>query len=174
MLICAAGPRPATMRLASITAQGLRSTQDRYRLRQPRITKVSTSPAPAPLIIAIGLIKSRPPLSASTSNPHSAQRSSRIHSRGFFLWRLSDAGPKPPSSAHRPSSAGIRNPSQKQTHALQQMASYSINSSARSRKASEIVSPSTLAILRLITSSYLVGCSTGRSAGLSPLRMRAT
>jgi hypothetical protein len=119
MLICAAGPRPATMRLASITAQGLRSTQDRYRLRQPRITKVSTSPAPAPLIIAIGLIKSRPPLSASTSNPHSAQRSSRIHSRGFFLWRLSDAGPKPPSSAHRPSSAGIRNPSQNRTLAVQ-------------------------------------------------------
>jgi hypothetical protein len=26
----------------------------------------------------------------------------------------------------------------------------------------------------LMTSSYLVGCSTGRSAGFSPLRMRST
>jgi hypothetical protein len=28
--------------------------------------------------------------------------------------------------------------------------------------------------LRLITSSYLVGACTGKSAGLSPLRMRST
>ena len=32
--------------------------------------------------------------------------------------------------------------------------------------------PSTLAVLRLITVSYLVGACTGRSAGFSPLRMR--
>ena len=40
-------------------------------------------------------------------------------------------------------------------------------SAARSR-------PSALAVLRLITSSYLVGACTGRSAGFSPLRMRST
>ena len=34
--------------------------------------------------------------------------------------------------------------------------------------------PSALAVLRLITSSYLVGACTGRSAGFSPLRMRST
>ena len=31
--------------------------------------------------------------------------------------------------------------------------------------------PSVLAVLRLITNSNLVGCSTGRSAGLAPLRI---
>ena len=36
------------------------------------------------------------------------------------------------------------------------------------------VRPSALAVLRLITSSYLVGACTGRSAGFSPFRMRST
>jgi hypothetical protein len=36
------------------------------------------------------------------------------------------------------------------------------------------VSPSALAVLRLITSSNFVGCSTGRSAGRAPFRMRST
>ena len=34
--------------------------------------------------------------------------------------------------------------------------------------------PSALAVLRLITVSYLVGVCTGRSAGFSPLRTRST
>jgi hypothetical protein len=34
------------------------------------------------------------------------------------------------------------------------------------------VRSSALAVFTLITSSNLVGCSTGRSAGLAPLRMR--
>ena len=43
----------------------------------------------------------------------------------------------------------------------------------RGRAASAGLSrPSALAVLRLMTSSNLVGCMTGRSAGLSPLRMR--
>src|SRR5262249_7235155 len=37
-----------------------------------------------------------------------------------------------------------------------------------------IVSPSCWAVLRLITKSNLVGCSTGRSAGLAPLRILST
>ena len=36
------------------------------------------------------------------------------------------------------------------------------------------IEPSALAVSRLITNSYLVGACTGRSAGLSPLRMRST
>src|SRR6516164_11547729 len=36
------------------------------------------------------------------------------------------------------------------------------------------VEPSALAVFRLITSSYLFGACTGRSAGFSPLRMRST
>src|SRR5262249_5407456 len=51
---------------------------------------------------------------------------------------------------------------------------YSMTSSARSRIAGGIVSPSALAVFRLTTSWNLVGCSTGRSAGLAPERILPT
>src|SRR3954463_1852320 len=51
---------------------------------------------------------------------------------------------------------------------------HSITSSARPSTLSGTGSPSAFAVLRLITSSYLVGACTGRSAGFSPLRMRST
>src|SRR4051812_10084867 len=49
---------------------------------------------------------------------------------------------------------------------------HSITSSAIASSPAEGVSPSVLAVLRLITSANLVGCKTGRSAGFMPLRMR--
>jgi hypothetical protein len=49
-----------------------------------------------------------------------------------------------------------------------------ITSSARASSVGGTIMPSALAILRLITRSYLVGACTGRSAGFSPLRMRST
>ena len=51
--------------------------------------------------------------------------------------------------------------------------SHSITSSARASTLAGISMPNAFAVLRLITSSYLVGACTGRSAGLSPLRMRS-
>ncbi len=51
---------------------------------------------------------------------------------------------------------------------------YWITSSARRSSDGGIVIPSVLAVLRLMTSSNFVGCSTGRSAGLAPLRILAT
>ena len=51
---------------------------------------------------------------------------------------------------------------------------YSITSSARASTEGGTVRPSAFAVLRLITSSYLVGACTGRSAAFSPLRMRST
>src|SRR5215831_5523899 len=51
---------------------------------------------------------------------------------------------------------------------------HSITSSARASRVGGISRPSALAVLRLITKSYLVGACTGRSAGFSPLRMRST
>ena len=47
--------------------------------------------------------------------------------------------------------------------------SHSITSSARRRKDSGIFSPIALAVVRLMTSSNLVGCKTGRSAGFFAL-----
>src|SRR5262249_47055228 len=49
-----------------------------------------------------------------------------------------------------------------------------ITSSARSSSDGGIVSPRVFAVLRLMTSSNLVGCSTGRSAGLVPFRILST
>src|SRR5213076_1384173 len=47
---------------------------------------------------------------------------------------------------------------------------HSIASSARARKVSGMVNPIALAALRLTINSNFVGWSTGRSAGLAPLR----
>src|SRR5262245_5207937 len=49
---------------------------------------------------------------------------------------------------------------------------HSITSSARPSSQSGNVTPSALAALRLMTSSTFADCWTGRSAGISPLRMR--
>ena len=51
---------------------------------------------------------------------------------------------------------------------------YSITSPASARSVGGTVKPSALAVFKLITKSYLVGCKTGRSAGFSPLRIRPT
>src|SRR5215470_20251061 len=51
---------------------------------------------------------------------------------------------------------------------------YSSTSSARASSDGGTVMPSAFAVLRLMTSSYLVGACTGSSPGFSPLRMRST
>ena len=48
---------------------------------------------------------------------------------------------------------------------------YWITWSARTSTDCGIVRPRAFAVLRLMTSSNFVGCSTGRSAGLAPLRI---
>src|SRR6476646_4382787 len=50
--------------------------------------------------------------------------------------------------------------------------SYSIISSARADSAPGPSNPSAIAVLMLITNSKLATCTTGRSEGLSPLRIR--
>ena len=59
------------------------------------------------------------------------------------------------------------------SHAPQKTLHHSMISSARARSEGGIARPSAFAVLEFITSSNLVVCWTGRSAGLSPLRMRA-
>jgi hypothetical protein len=51
---------------------------------------------------------------------------------------------------------------------------HSITSSARERRVEGIVRPRALAVERLMTSSNLVGCSTGISPGLVPRRILST
>src|SRR2546427_9148500 len=51
---------------------------------------------------------------------------------------------------------------------------YSITSSARASSVGGTSRPSAFAVLRLMTNATRVDCSTGKSAGFSPLRMRST
>ena len=51
---------------------------------------------------------------------------------------------------------------------------YWITSSARRSRGGGMVIPSALAVLRLMISSNFVGCSTGKSAGLTPFRILST
>ena len=51
---------------------------------------------------------------------------------------------------------------------------HSITSSARARSVGGIVMPSAFAVFRLITTSNVVGCSTGRSAGFVPFKILST
>ena len=51
---------------------------------------------------------------------------------------------------------------------------HSITSSARASSVGGMVRPSAFAVLRLIASSNLTGCSTGRSAGLVPCKILCT
>ena len=51
---------------------------------------------------------------------------------------------------------------------------HSITSSARARSIGGTARPSVLAVCALMTSSNLVGCSTGRSAGFAPRRILST
>ena len=51
---------------------------------------------------------------------------------------------------------------------------HSITSSVRASSVAGMSRPSVFAVLRLTTSSYLVGACTGKSATLSPFRMRST
>jgi len=81
--------------------------------------------------------------------------------------RLTSAFPQKRTSA---SGQGMSALCHKQTSA----ALHSITSSARASSVGGTSMPSALAVLRLITSSYLVGDWTGRSAGFSPLRIRST
>src|SRR5262245_13036030 len=63
---------------------------------------------------------------------------------------------------------------QKQTYAVQQIAAYSITSSAVASSAGGTGTPRVFAHLRLSASTNLVGCSTGRSAGFVPFRILST
>ena len=50
---------------------------------------------------------------------------------------------------------------------------YSITLSARASSIGGTVRPSALAVLRLITNSYMVGACTGKSSAFSPFMMRS-
>ena len=76
-------------------------------------------------------------------------------------------------AASQRSAAWCQNGREQVQHPHSQKSRYWITSSARASRVGGISRPSTCAVLRLITNSNLVGCTTGRSTGFSPLRIRA-
>jgi len=143
-------------------------------LNQSRSAKpvgtITSSPSPADF---------RTPASAR-SNLHSVPQPSYSTSRAFLHWRLSDDGPgasrivpigrhpKPFTRTDMVSrTCQVRNVPMSGSQSI-----YSITSSAVKSNSGGISTPSALAVLRLIAISNFVGCSTGRSAGFSPLRIR--
>src|SRR5215813_11523792 len=74
--------------------------------------------------------------------------------------------------AHRKRPGDRRAPEKRDEIAPFHLRGHSMTSSARASSLSGIWRPSALAVFRLITSSKRVGCMTGRSPGLSPLRIR--
>src|SRR5262245_35757580 len=77
-------------------------------------------------------------------------------------------------SGHRFAPLSARSRPEQVQHIRSGNRDYSITSLARASTDTGTSMPSDFAVLRLISSSYLVGACTGRSAGFSPLRMRLT
>src|SRR5262249_10933409 len=99
-------------------------------------------------------------------------RPAKLRFRIVLSYRLKDADPPHALALLR---AGVTRPRGRAAEQRYKRASlHSITSSARLINACGRPRPSAFAVLRLITSSYLVGACTGRSAGFSPLRMRST
>src|SRR5262249_17371250 len=69
---------------------------------------------------------------------------------------------------------GLHEECETEPFVLFSVASYLINLVARASTSGGIVTPICLAVLRLITNSNFVGCSTGKSAGLAPFRILST
>jgi len=88
----AAGPRPATVRLAQTSSQCIKETFNRYLPLPSSATRPANSVAPKPQIIARNRVRPRRSHKPSRSNLHSAPQPP-IPYRGFLPWRLSDAGP---------------------------------------------------------------------------------
>ena len=93
---------------------------------------------------------------------------------------LSARRPPGPISALPPNSGHLLTASACRYHATfgpmhqGELHRYSITSSARASSVGGTSRPMALAVLRLMTSSNLIGCSTGRSYGFAPLRILST
>src|SRR5262245_20540742 len=93
----------------------------------------------------------------------------------LHVWLLRIVGAlTAPTSMALPCRWRSRPQHQKRTHALQQKAPLFDPSPASASRVGGTSRPSALAVFRLMTSSNLVGCSTGKSAGLAPRAIRST
>src|SRR5262245_13428067 len=112
--------------------------------------------------------EARPVVAAAPASLRNARRGNRVHMRDL-LYGLNLECP-------RIASTDLDDLTCKTPLAMAAsgLAAQRITSVAWKRRIGEIVRPSASAALRLITSSNVVGCSIGRSAGLAPLRILST
>jgi len=110
------------------------------------------------------MVEIRPPLSGYgvTFKSVTSRESREAGDRDRF-WRKADI---------RAKSCGSNGPTTDSCTAAN--GCYSITSSARPKSVAGILRPSALAVFRLMTTSILVGCSTGKSAGFAPRNILST
>src|ERR1700738_932682 len=113
----AAGPRPATVRLAQTSSQCIKETLNRYLPLPSSATKPTNSVAPKPQIIARNRVRPRRSHKPSRSNLHSAPQPPASLTAVSFPGGFRTPAPVQAASSRW---AVIRNPSQERTHAPQQ------------------------------------------------------
>ena len=167
-----AGSQPAAPRLAPVHQIGPQSR--RQSPHTPCAPLVRTDALTVTWQKADRHKRSAPTSSSHTPwpNPHSA-----CGTAAAPLPAISCLGAfRPPAARARGEVRHCRQPKTCTTTGREQMqqSSTAIRSPRRRGRAASAARsrPSALAVLRLMTSSNLVGCTTGRSAGFAPLRMR--
>ena len=108
-------------------------------------------------------------------------RSDRVRGARPQRRQSMDASPQRPRPGTRWSAAARllrtrrKRPRQRAAEQRDELASFhSMTSSARANSVGGMVRPRAVAVLRLMTSSIFIGCSTGSSAGSAPFRILST
>jgi hypothetical protein len=168
---CFAGSRPA-MTMLVVAPPWTTALSINLRCTTPVLPIAIGRPSSPPLPpLPKAAVNARRQQTASAEIPIASDAQLRHTSRGFLPWRFSDAGPRVrgaaimgrhPKTFTQPDSCAAAS------------GCYSITSSARASSEAGTAIPSDFAVLRLITISNLVGCSTGRSDGFVPLRILPT
>jgi hypothetical protein len=175
----------AASRLATAVLAQIRSLRPNcIHLQRPTASSAATATSSG---AATSSTNARNPLASHhtphprRSNPYSARRTSNVPPpavsslAGFRTPAPARAEPFVAAGIPKPSQLGASSCAASNRRLGPRAAiaqAHSITSSAASGRPSGMFRPSILAVLRLITSSNLVGSWTGRSPGFSPLRIR--
>ena len=164
MLICLAAPRPATAELAQIRNADLNLIDLAQSTHPPTTPAIRSRTSISPL----DRLASTHTPSPRRSNPHSARGTATpsliaVSSLGGF-----------PTPALRARGTVIIGPASENLHKSgceqsQQGGAYSITSSARASSVGGTLRPRARAVGRFIANTNLADCTTGKSAGFSPL-----